>query len=829
MKTRLVSLALWGGLGWLRAIAATEAELAPRELELRGPESAHGILVLRKEDGRCVGEASVARMWSENPAVAAVEDGRVVPRGDGVTRILADTDAGPASAEVTVRGMGEPARWSFRNHVVPVLSRNSCNMGACHGAIAGKGGFRLSLKGYDPEADHYWITREARGRRVELAAPAQSLLLTKPTMATPHKGGRRLEPMSRDYRILAEWIASGAPGPGADADADEAALTSLEVLPERVVLARGGTQRLLVRARYADGRTEDVTGWAKFTSADETVASVDEQGRITVVGSGEGAVTVWFSSRIVLARITSPFPNETKPEQWAEAPRRGFVDDLVLAQLEELRLPVSRRTTDEEFVRRVHLDVIGMLPTAEETRAFLADPAPDKRDRLIDALLEREEYVDYWTYRWADVFLINGKLLRPEAVKAYYAWLRGKVAANASWAEIAREVVTAKGDSHTQGATNFYAVHQDPETMAENVSQAFLGLSINCARCHNHPLEKWTNDQYYAFANLFARVRAKGWGGDPRNGDGLRTLYVETSGDLMQPGKGRPQPPAPLDGEPIDPAAPEDRRERLAAWLTAGDNTLFSRAVTNRIWAAVFGRGLVDPVDDLRASNPASNEALLAALAAFLVEHDYDLKALLRVILRSETYQRSSEVLDGNRGDTKYLSRQVPRRLMAEVLHDAIVGVTGVPSSFGMIDLTDGSTQKTDLYPAGTRALELYDSAVSSYFLRTFGRNEREITCDCERSNQPSMVQVLHLSNGSTLNDKLAAAGGLVDRWITGGAADADVIEEGYLAALSRPPTARESEAFGAMLGEAPEEGRREVLEDFLWSLLTSREFLFQR
>jgi len=420
-------------------------------------------------------------------------------------------------------------------------------------------------------------------------------------------------------------------------------------------------------------------------------------------------VTVWFSSQIVMARVTVPFGNTPDRSVYAAAPRRNFIDELGLAQLEELRLPPSRRTTDEEFIRRVYLDSIGVLPTAAEVKAFVAASAPDKRDRIIDQLLAREEFVDYWTYRLADVFLINGKQLRPEAVKAYYGWLRGNVASNASWAEIAREIVTAKGDTQENGATNFYAVHQDPETMAENVSQTFLGLSINCARCHNHPLEKWTNDQYYAFANLFSRVRAKGWGGDTRSGDGQRTIYVESRGDLMQPRTGRPQPPAPLDGEIVDPESTGDRRELLAAWLTSKDNKLFSRAVTNRVWAAYLGRGLVEPVDDLRSSNPASNEPLLEALSAYLVDHNFDMKALMRLIMQSETYQRSSEVLAANRGDSRYFSRYYPRRLMAEVIHDAICGITRVPSTFTTLDMTDGSTEKTAIYPVGTRAMELQD------------------------------------------------------------------------------------------------------------------------
>ena len=813
--------------GWalLLAGAGAEVKLLPGNITLHGPEARHGVLAVRAESGHYAGESPIKRLWTEDAKIAVIADGFLVPKGNGRTKVMAETGEGTASAEVTVVDFDKPQVWSFNNHVMPVLSRNNCNMGACHGAIAGKGGFRLSLRGYDPAGDHYKITREMRGRRVELAAPAQSLLLTKPTAATPHKGGRRIEPESHDYRVLAAWLSQGAKGPSPA----DASLTKLEVLPARSVLGIGNSQSLLVRATYSDGRTDDVTRWAKFTSADETVAAVDDKGTISVIGSGEGAVTVWFSSQIVMARVTVPFENAVDGHAYASAPRRNFIDDFVIAQLEELRLPPSRRTTDEEFVRRVHLDTIGVLPSAEEVKTFVAGTDPGKRDALIDRLLARKEFIDYWTYRFSDIFLINGKVLRPEAVKSYYQWLRGKLAANASWAEIAREVVTAKGDSNVNGATNFYAVHQDPETMAENISQSFLGLSINCARCHNHPLEKWTNDQYYAFANLFSRVRAKGWGGDSRNGDGLRTVYVESRGDLIQPRTGKPQAPAPLDGAVLDAASSQDRREALADWLTAKENTLFSRAITNRVWAAYLGRGLVDPVDDLRSSNPASNEPLLEALSNHFVEHHFDLKALMRVILQSETYQRSSEVLAANRGDSRYFSRYYPRRLMAEVIHDAVCSVTKIPSKFEMIDLADGSTEKTALYPQGTRAMELYDSAVNSYFLSAFGRNKREITCECERSNQPSMVQVLHLANGTTLNDKLAQPGGLIDSWLAPSRSNEQIVEEGYLVALSRLPSPAERTGFLSMIKDVTGPERRVVLEDFVWAMLTSREFLFQR
>ena len=722
----------------------------------------------------------------------------------------------PAAAE-------DDRKLSFRHDVLPVLSKAGCNGGGCHGALAGKGGFRLSLNAYDPATDHYNITRENRGRRIEFAAPASSLFVTKPTAAVRHKGGKVLHENSEAYRILTRWIQQGAPGPS---DGDPT-IERVEMSPTLSQLKKGQAQQLTVRAFFSDGTERDVTRWARFASTDATVAEVDEAtGLAKVIGHGEGAVTAWYSGQIALARITSPWPSDIPDEVYSQTPRRNVIDDAVLGQLRRLNLKPSPRSSDSEFIRRVHLDVVGMLPTPEVTRAFLADPSETKRDAMIESLLAQPEFVDYWTYRLSDLFLISGRKLRPDALKSYYQWLRGEMETGTPWDQIVRQVVSARGDTMKNGATNFYSVHQDPETMAENVSQAFMSLSINCAKCHNHPLEKWTNDQYYSFANLFARVRAKGWGGDARSGNGARTLFIANRGDLIQPRTGKPQPPAPLDGQAIESDSPEDRREALAAWLTSPENPYFTRSIANRVWANFFGRGIVEPVDDLRTSNPASNEPLLEAISAHLAENRYDLKALARLILRSETYQRTSTPLPENMEDQKYYSRYYPRRLMAEVLQDAITSITRISPKYDRITLSDGSTQGTSFYRDGTRALQLFDSAVTSYFLKTFGRNEREITCECERSNKPSMVQVLHLSNGDTLNKNLRSDQSCVNVMIP--QSNEEIIEETYLLCLSRMPSDGERKRLAAVFDNTPETERRAAIEDLFWALMTSREFLFQ-
>lgn len=712
---------------------------------------------------------------------------------------------------------------SFRHDVLPVLSKAGCNSGGCHGALAGKGGFRLSLNAYDPATDHYNITRENRGRRIEFADPARSLFVIKPTAAVRHKGGKFLHEDSDDYKLLIEWIQQGAPGPSTD----DTKLNRIELSPALSQLNKGDTQPLTVHAFFSDGTKRDVTRWARFTPTDATIAEVDEAtGLAKVIGYGEGAISVWYSGQIALARITSPWPSVIPDEVFARTPKRNVIDKRVIEQLRRLNLKPSKPSSDSEFIRRVYLDVVGMLPTPQETKAFLADTSETKRDDLIEKLLAQPGFVDYWAYRLSDLFLISSKKLRPLALKAYYDWLRGEIEKITPWDQLVRQVVAAKGDTLKNGAANFYSIHQDPETMAENVSQAFMSLSINCAKCHNHPLEKWTNDQYYSFANLFARVRAKGWGGDARSGDGARTLFIADRGDLIQPRTGKPQPAAPLDGQAIASDSTEDRREALADWLTSPENPYFTRSIANRVWANFFGRGIVEPVDDLRISNPASNEPLLQTISEHLVKNDYDLKSLMRLILRSETYRRSSTPLPENEGDQKYYSRYYPRRLMAEVLQDAITSVTRVSPKYNRITLSDGSTEGTSLYREGTRALQLSDSAVTSYFLKTFGRNEREITCECERSNKPSMVQVLHLSNGDTLNNNLRSKQSRVNTMIT--QSNGDIIDEAYLLCLSRRPSDSERKRLQNIFEVAPETERRGVAEDLFWALMTSREFLFQ-
>jgi hypothetical protein len=808
--------------------------LLPRQVEISGSQRWQSVIAQQQDANGQLGKQLQGDQISyriTDPEIASWENGRILPKKDGVTTLVAQwsrQDGAGVSVEVDaipikISNFQSDNRWEFTNHVQAVLARAGCNSGPCHGALAGKGGFRLSLRGYDSLADHFTITRQDRGRRVELADPARSLLLTKPSEAVPHKGGLRLPVDGFDYQVLSQWISSGAEG---QVDTDPA-LDHIEVTPSRVRLAPGDQQQILVTAHYNNGRVEDVTHWAKFAATDESVCQVDEHGKVTVIGHGEGAVSAWFASRIVLSRITVPYGAELQDGDLANVISESIVDRYVSKQLKELGLSPSAASTDQEFVRRAYLDTIGALPTTEEVKQYCESSESDKKAKLVESLLNRSEFVDYWTYKWSDLLMINGTLLRPDAVKSYYTWVRKHVEKNTPWDEFVREILTAKGGTLEQGATNFYSLHQDPESMTENACQAFLSLSIGCARCHNHPLEKWTNNQYYAMANLFSRVRAKGWGGDSRNGDGKRTLLVLERGELIQPSLGKPQLPAPLDGDPIDPSSPVDRREYLASWMTSPDNPYFTKAIVNRVWANFFGVGLVQPIDDLRISNPASNPELFDALAEYVREKKFNLKDLMREILLSKTYALSSVVNESNKNDKRFFSHYYPKRLMAEVLHDAVCQATAVPTTFNEIEFPGADSAKTDFYPAGTKAIQLYDSAVMNYFLKSFGRNQRRITCECERSDESSVVQVLHLSNGKTVNEKLASDKGIVAQWMSGTWAPADIVEQAYWRSVSRPPTVEERNRLVSELEAIPAEERRTALEDLLWSLLSSREFIF--
>ncbi|MCY2964356.1 MAG: DUF1553 domain-containing protein [Planctomycetota bacterium] len=797
------------------AKAAETYQILPEKLELVGPHALQRVVVERLTDGQPAGDVTgSARLSLSSPDIVRLEEGVLSPVGDGEVTLTAEVDGQRISSRVVVRQSAADEPWSFRHDVQTVLTRAGCNMGACHGAQAGKKNFKLALRGYDHEMDFNTLTRQAKGRRINRVDPAKSLLLVKGAGEVPHGGGTRFEPESLEYRIVSEWIAQGAPAPSKT----DATVVNLEVLPRQVTLTGQGRQQMLVQATYSDGRKRDVTHWAKYTSTEAGVATVDEEGVVSVAGRGETAITVWFASKVAVANVSVPFDQQGPAEVCTQSPRRNFIDELVLAKLQRLNIPPSGPASDSEFLRRAHLDVLGVLPTVEETRAFLADSSPDKRDLLIDALLTRPEFVDYWSYKWSDLLLVSTKKLKGPAVWSFYNWIRDAVADNRPWDEFARQVLTAQGSTLENGAANYFVLHKDPKVQSEATTVTFLGLSVGCAQCHDHPLERWTLDDYYGLANLFARVRTKDTGVD-----GESVVFSVEAGNIKHPTRIGTPLARPLDGEALADQDPRDRRAHLAKWLTAPENPYFAKALANRVWANFMGRGLVEMVDDLRATNPPTNGELLDALAAHFVQSGYNVRDLIRTAMRSQAYQRTAAPLPGNAADDRFYSHFLVKRMSAEVLLDALSQVTRVPTEFPD-------------YPKGLRALQLPDNNVTSYFLSAFGRPAREFSCECERNSEPNITQTLHLANGKTLNDKLKSADNVLKRWIDEGVGDEELIARIYLGSLSRAPTVEESQRLTAALAEVAQgvtdpallaTAKREALEDVMWAVLTSKEFLF--
>jgi hypothetical protein len=796
-------------------LLAQKLVVLPPSVDLFGPKAkqqlvAEASLADHQEDWTRTAEWS-----SSGPRIATVDEhGLVLPVSDGEVTITARAKGITASVNVRVKNSHAAAAWNFRNDVIPVMTKMGCNQGACHGALAGKNGFKLSLRGYDPDADYDTLTRASVGRRVSLTDPAASLIVAKPSFAIPHGGGKRFAKDSLEYQVIEGWIAAGAPPPSAN----DVQIRGLEVFPAAAVLAPEAEQQIVVRANYSDGHSQDVTRWVKFSSSNEGVATVDDWGRVKMNGSGEAAITLYYSSRVLYSRLSVPFANEISADTYGKYPRRNFIDDLALAKWKSLHLAPSKNADDAEFLRRAYLDAAGVLPTSEDVENFLADTASDKRAKLIDRLMQRDEFVDYWSYKWSDLLLVSSRRLNSTAMWAFYDWIRESVKQNKPWNQFAKDIFLASGSTRENGALNYFVLHKDPIELSENATQAFLGQRITCARCHNHPLEKWTQVQYYQMANLFARVGVKNGAAAGEN-----IVFAKVSGDVLYPKLARPLPPAPLDAASISLDSNEDRRIVFAQWLTSPDNAMFSRTIVNRVWANFMGRGLVDPMDDLRATNPASNEELLAALSKDFVEHGYDVQRLIRTIMNSSLYQLSSEANATNQSDNIYYSKHIIRRLSGEVILDAMSQVTGTPAAFAG-------------YPVGTRALQLPDTQVKSDFLASFGRPAR-ILCDAaERASDPTITQALHVINGDTLNKKLSSPEGTIALFLKLGLSDRRILEYMYLSAFSRYPSDSERTTLAAALAktrlekgteEARRDAHRQALEDMVWAMLTSKEFLF--
>ena len=700
---------------------------------------------------------------------------------------------------------GEKPKLSFVKDIVPIFTKSGCANSNCHGSIRGQAGFKLSLFGYEPDLDYDAIVKAQDGRRIDKTDAAKSLILLKPTFSIPHGGGERFQVGSLEYEAILDWIRDGATYDSAGSPR----LKTLRVTPEEITLIGIGTKhQLTAMGAYTDGSTEDLTRKVQYTANDESVVEVSPLGEIKTRRAGETAIMVRTLGKAVAARIA--VVDEAPMANYPDVPRNNFIDDLVFAKLKRLNIIPSALSSDEEFLRRVSLDTTGILPTLEETKAFFDSKDPEKRAKLIDQLVERPEFAEVWATRFADLFRTGLLDQGYKGGRLMYNWLRKAVMEDKPYNQFATELLTASGQLKFNPTANFYYVTEfsEPENLATNISQVFLGVRLECARCHNHPWEKWTQDDFWGFAAFFGRMGIK----DTYENDESQVL-LKVKGEVIHPKTKKPVSPKYLDGPSEMEQPDEDIREKLAAWITSPKNPWFPRAIVNRMVKHYLGRGLVEPVDDFRVTNPPTNQALLDALAKDFVENGYHLKHTARLILNSRTYQLASAPNETNRRDQINYSRYYVKRLMAEQLADSITEVTGVP-------------EKYPGHMLGTRAMAIPQGA-PSYFLATFGRmKNREVIC--ERDSQPDMLQAMHLISGETLMRQTTAKGGNLDAWLADASlSNEDVLKRIFLASLVREPDRREIEVALLPLKARGDAARREAFEDVLWTMFNSKEFLF--
>lgn len=752
-------------------------------------------------DGLTRDVAAEAQYTLANPALVRQQAQTFYPLADGTTELTVAYGGQSVVVPVKVERAAETRPISFKLDVMPVFMKAGCNSGSCHGAARGKDGFRLSLFGFDPDGDHYRLTREMPGRRLDFAVPEASLLIEKSVGAVPHTGGKRFELDSELSRTLLTWIAAGAPQDPANIPT----CTGIELYPPGGVLdGEGATQQVTVRATYSDGTDRDVTSLALFLSSNDTSATISPEGVITAGVRGEAFVMARFATYTV----GSHFVVLPKGLQWEEKPTpiRNYIDELVQAKLKQLRMDPAPRCSDEVFLRRVYIDLVGLLPTEEEYHQFMSSTDPDKRDKLIDELLERKEFTEVWVSKWAEWLMMrSNNQVSTKSIALYYTWLSETIADNVPLDQMVRDILSASGGTFRNPPTNFYQIERDTLKVAENVAQIFMGMRTQCAQCHNHPFDRWTQDDYYGFAAFFSQIGRK-------QGEDYREVIVfnSGSGEVRHPVGNRVMPPIYLGAGPADVAG-KDRRVVLAEWLASPQNPYFARNFANRVWQHFFGIGIIEPVDDVRVSNPPSNEPLLAELARRFTESKYDIKGLVRDICRSETYQRSTETNPTNELDTRNFARQQLRRIKAESLLDILSQVTGTKDKFPRL-------------PLGARAVQIADGATSNYFLTTFGRATRETACSCEVKMEPTLSQALHLLNGETTNNKIQQ-GGLIAQWLKEGQTPPQIIERLYIRALTRKPLYEEHASLQQLFPEG--QNPKPVLDDIFWALLNSREFVF--
>jgi len=784
------------------AVPSASLQVYPSQIELHSQRDFQTIVAqLSLPNGLTVDVSDQIVVQIDDPEVVFWQHGRFTPRADGTTMARISYEDRMVEIPIAVVNAGYVPPVSFTNDVVPVLSKTGCNAGSCHGSARGKDGFQLSLYGFDPNGDYHRLTREMLGRRVNLATPDDCLLINKAVGEVPHSGGSLFSRDSAYYQTLLEWLETGA-----TVDQGEIpSVTKVEIYPRSAVLnGAESTQKLTVSAFYSDGTSRDVTSLAFFSTSNDDAADVSQGGLVTGQNRGEAFVMARFDTHTVGSDFIV-LPKDLQ-FQWQPVAAHNYIDELVYDKLQKLRIQPSEICSDEEFIRRVSLDICGILPQPAELRAFIQDTSENKRAELIDRLLEKKEFVEIWVMKWSELLQVRSTAeVSYKSTLLYYDWLRSRIANDVPINEMVKELLSAQGGTFTQPATNYYQTERDNLKLAENVAQVFLGMRTQCAQCHNHPFDRWTMDDYYGFAAFFAQVGRKG-GEDPRE----VIVFNRGSGETQHPISNQPVKPKFLGG--IEPETRgRDRREIVAEWIASPDNPYFAKNLANIVWAHFLGRGIVDEVDDVRISNPAVNAPLLDQLAKQLITYQYDFKALVRDICNSRTYQLSTQANETNQSDLTNFSRADLRRIRAEVLLDVISEITETQNKFAGL-------------PVGARAVQIADGNTSNYFLTTFGRAKRETVCSCEVSMEPNLSQALHFLNGDTVHQKILE-GKLIEKWIADEKTDQAIIEELYLRCLCRQPTEEEQQRLLDRVAER--ENRQQALEDIFWAILNSSEFLF--
>jgi len=779
-------------------------EVFPTNIKLAAPNRTMRVIVSGYyADGAVQDLTSVAQLAVKDEKVARVAGGEVIPAGNGQTEVTVSVGGQSIVVPVEISKFESPDAVSFNYGALAVLSKQGCNQGACHGSPSGKGGFRLSLRAYDPALDIETLVREAFNRRTNLYEPDASLLLRKPLMEVAHGGGRRMKKTDAGYAVLRDWIAQGCQLDPSGSPT----VTKLEVYPrERILMRPAHTQQILALAHYSDGSVRDVTSLAVFSSSDEAVATVDANGLVVGQDRGEAAILVRFLDKLESASLM--FLKQIPGFQWNSPAENNFVDHHVFEKLKQLQILPSDLCTDEEFVRRVYLDVIGVLPEPAESKAFLVDTDPAKRAKLIDRLLERPEFAEFWALKWGDLLRIRNIKVSPGGVHKFNRWLVAAWRDNMPYDEFARQLLTAEGSTFVNPPANYFRTATETNDCTETTSQLFLGIRIQCAKCHNHPFERWSQDNYYGIGAFFNRVQRK-----PGVNPDEQVIWVARAGEVTQPRTGQQMKPwLPLKGD-ADLPGEDDRRQAFVDWLTKPENPFFAKVEVNRLWGHLFGRGIVEPVDDFRDSNPPSSAALISALADDFVTNGYDRKRVIRTILNSRTYQLSSRKNEFNSADVKYFSHANTRLLSAEQLLDAICRVSGIAEKFAGL-------------PAGTRATQLPSPDVESDFLKVFGQPARETACQCERSTDSNLSQALQMINGPLVHSKVRDDKNRLRSLVSAGKSNEDIVSELYLAALCREPSEGEMAAATKHIANAGDRFRG--LEDVCWAVLNANEFLFQ-